>query len=205
MSLEHEAKFALPSCLDLLPVVNSTGRLITPWHLESNTLYDRHGQLAASSRLLRLRQAVDTVLTFKEPAADQELVGIKTRREYECIVGDQRSMDLILRGLGYSPCLRYEKFRSVWSVAPGKIYLDILPFGHFLEIEAHPDAIASLALTLGLDPRQASAQSYHDLHRQWRQERGMAPANDFLFTDLEKKRLSIRLDCAVHQGECNAD
>jgi hypothetical protein len=55
-------------------------------------------------------------------------------------------MDAILRGLGYAPRLRYEKFRCVWELAGGPdLFLDILPFGHFLEIEASPEAIGSLA------------------------------------------------------------
>lgn len=205
MPLEHEVKFSLPSCLDLITVLDGVGRRITSWHLESNTVYDRHGQLAATSRLLRLRRGAHTVLTFKEPGPEQSPVGIKTRLETECLVADFVAMDRILRGLGYTPGLRYEKFRAVWDVAPGKIYLDILPFGHFLEIEAPPDAIGQLAVTLGLDPSLAMAQSYHDLHRQWREEHGLHPSPDFLFNDTEKQRLSTLLDCPIHQGDRNAD
>ena len=70
MGIEHEAKFSLTDCLELKPRLCALGRLRTPWHFESNTVYDRDGELFASGRLLRLRRALVSTLTLKEPLPD---------------------------------------------------------------------------------------------------------------------------------------
>ena len=100
MSIEHEAKFRLRECLDMETRLRASGRLRTPWHFESNTVYDREGELARSGRLLRLRRALTSTLTFKEPAPGAKTVGVKSRIERECRVDDPGNMDAILLGLG---------------------------------------------------------------------------------------------------------
>ncbi len=206
MSIEHEAKFRLCHCPAMEPRLRNLGRLLAPWHFESNTVYDRGGELAESGRLLRLRRALTSTLTFKEPAAGPKTAGVKSRIERECAVDDPLSMDAILRGLGYTPRLRYEKFRAVWELPGGKVFLDILPFGHFLEIEARPASIPDVARELGLDPETALDVSYHDLHQDWRAENGLAPMEDFVFSECENKRLTILLGCdALLQGDTDAD
>lgn len=204
MSVEHEAKFRLQHCPDMEPRLRSAGRLRTPWHFESNTVYDRAGELAASGRLLRLRRAATCTLTFKEPAPEPATPGVKSRLERETRIDDPLVMDAILRGLGYTPRLRYEKFRSVWELPRGLICLDILPFGHFLEIEAPAERIASLALLVGLDPGDALDESYHALHRSWRREHGLEACEDFVFDAAARRHLTNLLGCEP-QGETNAD
>lgn len=206
MSIEHEAKFRLRECLDMEARLRNAGRLRTPWHFESNTVYDRDGELAHSGRLLRLRRALTATLTFKEPAPGPKTAGVKSRIERECRVDDPGNMDAILLGLGYAHRLRYEKFRAEWELDGGLICLDILPFGHFLEIEAGPEAIGSLAQELGLDPGTAMDGSYHALHQKWRAENGLAPMDDFVFSESEHKRLTILLGCKARlQGDFDAD
>lgn len=201
MAIEHEAKFPLPDCPAFGPRLESLGSLRAPWHFESNTVYDRGGELASSGRLLRLRRALGATLTFKEPVAGRGTAGVKSRLERECRVDDPESMDLILRGLGYAPRLTYEKFRAVWAVDGGTVFLDILPFGHFAEIEAPAEAIPGLAGRLGLDPASALAQSYHQLHRDWRAARGLPPAESFAFDPAERARLNTQLGCEARPGE----
>ena len=203
MTIECEAKFALENCLDLERLLRPRAMLETPWHLESNTLYDREGELVATDRLLRLRRADGATLTYKAPAPDPSEPGVKRRLEIECPLSRPGDMDLILRGLGYLPRLCYEKFRSVWTLTQARVFLDILPFGHFLEIEASPARIRGLALELGLDPRDALSQSYHDLHLAWRQVRHLEPCADFVFTPTEKERLQLMLNCPPC-GDANA-
>jgi len=206
MSIEHEAKFRLRDCPAMEPRLRDLGRLLVPWHFESNTVYDRRGELAESDRLLRLRRALTSTLTFKEPAPGPKTAGVKSRIERECMVDDPQSMDAILRGLGYNPRLRYEKFRAVWELHGGKVYLDILPFGHFLEIEARPASIPDVARKLGLDPETALDVSYHALHQDWRTGNGLEPMEDFVFSESENKRLTTLLGCdAPLQGEIDAD
>jgi len=205
VSVEHEAKFPLDDCRDVENALRDIAEQRLPWHLETNTVYDREGTLVATERLLRLRRALDATLTYKEPAPE-EAEGVKSRIETECVVENPDAMHAILLGLGYRPSARYEKFRSVWELPEGSVFLDILPFGHFLEIEAAPDAIAPLAQRLGLAPATALAASYHALNRRWRAERGLEPSSDFTFEPAERDRLTTLLGCtAPLQGDTNAD
>lgn len=206
MSIEHEAKFRLRDGLDLEARLRDQGRLRTPWHFESNIVFDRDGELAGSGRLLRLRQARTATLTFKAPCPGPLTAGIKSRIEHECTLDDPLAMEAILLGLGYAPRLRYEKFRTEWELPGGLVCLDILPFGHFLEIEADPQSIDSLARTLGLDPLCAMDASYHLLHAQWRAQNGLDPMDSFVFNASEHKRLTILLGCTAQvHGDLHAD
>lgn len=201
MSTEQESKFRLADCLALAPLLATLGQTRRPWHFEANTVYDRDGELSGARKLLRLRQADGAVLTFKEPLAGSATPGVKAMREVECPVASFAQMDLILRGLSYAPRLRYEKFRAVWDRGAARVFLDILPFGHFLEIEGSPKVIADTAQTLGLDPAQALSATYHTLHQQWRTANNLPPLDDILFTEPEKTRLANLLGCAAIQGE----
>jgi adenylate cyclase class 2 len=114
-------------------------------------------------------------------------------------------MDAILRGLGYAPRLCYEKFRCEWDLPQGLLFLDILPFGHFLEIESSPEAIVPIARGLDLDPRTALDKSYHSLHQSWRRLNGLDASEDFVFDEGERQRLTISLGLSARPaGENNA-
>jgi adenylate cyclase, class 2 len=204
VSIEHEAKFILDHRPGMEHLLRSLGRLRTPWHFESNTIYDHGGELASSGRLLRLRRALTSTLTFKEPAPGPGTDGIKSRTELETRLYDPQAMDAILQGLGYAPQLRYEKFRSVWELPQGLVCLDILPFGDFLEIEALPEQIGAIARHLGLDPGSASDKSYHALHQSWRRRSGLPACDDFVFDESRRLQLTMLLGCKA-QGEANAD
>lgn len=206
VSVEHEAKFRLHDCLETQTRLKSLGRLRSPWHFESNTVYDRGDELASSGRLLRLRRALTSTLTFKEPLPGPTTRGVKSRIERESRIEDPRAMDAILRGLGYAPRLRYEKFRAVWELPRGLVFLDILPFGHFLEIEADPEDITPIATDLGLDPAAAMDASYHGLHQSWRRQNGLDASADFVFDEAARHQLTTLLGCdARPQGVDHAD
>jgi adenylate cyclase class 2 len=206
VGVEHEAKFRLDDCLEIETRLERLGRLRTPWHFESNTVYDRDGELAAWGRLLRLRRALTSTLTFKEPLPGPKTGGVKSRVEHETRVEDPAAMDAILCGLGYAPQLCYEKFRAVWELPRGLVCLDILPFGHFLEIEASPEDIPGLAMALGLRPAEAMDKSYHDLHQSWRRQNGLDASRNFVFGEDVRRHLFTRLGCQAHiQGAPHAD
>jgi adenylate cyclase class 2 len=206
MSIEHEAKFRLRDCLALEPALRAMGQVRTPWHFESNTVYDRAGELLGSGRLLRLRQALTSTLTFKARSPGPRTAGVKSRIEHECTLDDPLAMDAILRGLGYAPRLCYEKFRSEWALREGLVCLDILPFGHFLEIEAAPESMPGLALALGLDPSLALDETYHALHEKWRAQHGLEPMDSFVFDPSDRNRLTILLGCEARiHGDTHAD
>lgn len=200
MTIEHEAKFSLTDRQGLEERLRTLGSLRTPWHFESNTVYDRGDELASTGRLLRLRRALVATLTFKEPVPGPGALGVKSRLERECRVDDAGSMDLILRGMGYTASFTYEKFRAVWDVDGAAVCLDILPFGHFAEIEGAPEAIPELACLLGLDMAAALAVSYHSLHREWRSAQGLPPAGSFVFEPAERERLNTLLGCKARTG-----
>jgi adenylate cyclase class 2 len=201
MAIEHEAKFPLTDCRALEERLRTLGTLREPWHFESNTVYDRDGALVSTDRLLRLRRALVSTLTFKAPARDCGADGVKSRLEHECRVADPAGMDLILRGLGYAPRFTYEKFRAVWTVGDAAVCLDILPFGHFAEIEGPPLVIADLARRLDLKATAVLAHSYHRLHRDWRTSRGLPPADGFAFEPAERHRLNTLLGCEARPGD----
>lgn len=92
--------------------------------------------------------------------------------------------------------MRYEKFRSVWNLDAARIYLDIVPLGHFVEIEAEPECIGPTALALGLDPGQASSASYLDLHQERLHAQGLTPDQDMIFDDNDKHEWARVLGCA---------
>lgn len=204
MSIEHEAKFIVADCPQMEGCLRGLARLRQRWHFESNTVYDRAGELASSGRLLRLRRALTCTLTFKEPAPGPTAQGVKSRLERETEIADPQAMDAILRGLGYAPRLRYEKFRCVWELPQGLICLDILPFGDFLEIEAPPEQIGAIARSIDLDPGSGMDKSYHSLHQSWRRQNGLAACDDFVFDEATRQRLTTLLGCQA-QGETNAD
>lgn len=197
MSTEHEAKFVLQDIHAIRERLAVQAVQRRPWHLETNVIFDRNGELLRTGRLLRLRITdATTTLTFKGPATTTP-AGVKSREEQECQVDNSQSLEAILIRLGYAPFSRYEKFRTVWTLGQGAICLDLLPFGHFLEIEASPADIPRLARDLGLDPDLALSDSYFALHDRRRAALGLTPNHDILFDPVEKNRLATLLGCHI--------
>ncbi len=132
---EIEIKFVAGDLRALARRLRKSGfRLVTPRTHEVNTLYDLPGQpLRRRGDLLRLRQYGKLwLLTQKTKGTAGRH---KTRVENESQISDGKSMDAILRGLGFAPTFRYEKFRSEWSDGNGHVVLDETPIGNFGEIE----------------------------------------------------------------------
>lgn len=197
MCAEQEAKFHVHDCRVVEYCLRTVGQLRRPWHFEFNALYDRGQELLTRGHLLRLRVTDHAVLTFKEPLSGPGIPGVKAMREIECRVDSALDMHLILRGVGFSRSRRYEKFRSVWDLGTARIYLDIVPIGHFVEIEAEPEEIVRTAAALGLDSAQASDASYHALHRDWLLTQDLAPDEDMLFREENKHQWARVLGCAL--------
>ncbi len=73
---------------------------------------------------------------MKEPCIPGAM---KNRMEHETVLGASMGQAMeLFRVLGYHPVRRYFKEREIW-VLPGlgKVCLDGLPFGCFIEIEAN--------------------------------------------------------------------
>lgn len=179
-------------------------------HFESNVLYDTpDGELFKNRRLLRLREQEwpdhkKSVLTYKYPCANPAALAgqVKAREELELELGDGAIMAAILLKLGYREAGRYEKRRESWRFQPegaDAIYhidMDTLPFGDVVEIEGDPGGMDAVASALGLDKREISLKTYHELNQEWRKARGLSATGDLLFERDVKSRIRNALGLA---------
>lgn len=109
--------------------------LIEPQSRETNTLFDREGELQQHGCVLRVRRdGQGSRVTFKGPAVFEEQV--KSRTELETSVGSAQRFEEILLALGLRATLRYEKDREQWRLAEAVVALDHTPLGDFVEVEA---------------------------------------------------------------------
>jgi predicted adenylyl cyclase CyaB len=134
---------------------------------EENVLYDDPtGSLRGGGAALRVR-AIDggpsARLTFKGPATIQD--GVKSRREVELGVDDDRALRTILEALGYAPSVRYLKRRESWRLDGVDVALDALAFGTFCELEGPEGCIRALADRLGLRAEQVEVRGYPQLQQ----------------------------------------
>jgi adenylate cyclase, class 2 len=136
---------------------------IVPRGFEYNLRFDdAQNSLEREHKVLRLRKYDDIRLTFKGPG--KQVGGALARTEIELVVNDFDAAEQFLEGLGYHIEVIYEKYRCMYLLGKNLITLDELPFGKFVEIEGEtPEAIAALALQLGLNPAAAIPASYQGL------------------------------------------
>lgn len=171
-------KFPAPG-LDALRrrLAELAGALRSPLCLEENwVLDDAARRLALQGVLLRVRRSGTTaLLTFKGRARLTN--GVKSREELECGVDDAGCMLELLSRLGFVPVRRYQKRRETWSLGEAVVALDETPMGAFVEIEGPPEALASTAVALGLDPGQAVTGTYLELWEAYRRRHPEAPAD----------------------------
>jgi adenylate cyclase, class 2 len=174
MRREIEIKFRVTDLRGLGRKLRAAGfRLITRRTHEVNTLYDLPGEvLRKRKELLRLRKYGSSwKLTHKS--------GGKTGRhssrvELETGVEDGKTMDAILRGLGYSPSFRYEKFRAEWKDKKGNVVVDQTPIGNFCEIEGPSRWIDATAKKIGVSRDDYITKNYATLFAEWTRETGSA-------------------------------
>ena len=170
MKREIEVKFRVADLQTLARRLRAAGfLLVTPRTHEMNTLYDLPGEvLRARKQLLRLRKYGSAwTLTHKSG-------GIRGRHssrvELETDIADGKKMDAILRGLGYAPSFRYEKFRAEWTDGKGQVVVDETPIGNFCEIEGPPRWIDTTAKKLGVNAGAYITKNYATLFTDWKEE-----------------------------------
>ena len=56
-------------------------------------------------------------------------------------IADPEALERILVGLGFRPCYRYQKYRTLFAVGELQVCLDETPIGCFVELEGAPEAI----------------------------------------------------------------
>jgi adenylate cyclase, class 2 len=177
MPKEIEIKFRVDDLRALNQKLRAAGfRLVTRRTHEMNTLYDLPGSLLrARQQLLRLRKyGKKWTLTHK---SGKKTGRHSSRVELETEVSNGKTMDAILRALGYSPSFRYEKFRAEWidlkvRDGKGKVVVDETPVGNFCEIEGPPRWIDATAKKLAVTTRDYITKNYATLFSDWKQKTG---------------------------------
>jgi adenylate cyclase, class 2 len=182
MAKEVEIKFRIENLAATRRALKRAGfKQVTRSTREMNSLYDLPGQkLRKRGELLRLRKFGEKwVLTHKgKPAQETRKGGAakavrhKTRVELETQVENGRQMDAILRGLGFAPTFRYEKYRGEWSDGAGHVVLDETPIGNFGEIEGTPRWIDRTARALGIGRKDYITQTYAPMFFEWKRRTG---------------------------------
>jgi adenylate cyclase, class 2 len=184
---EIEIKFQVADMRALVRKLRAAGfRIATPRTHEMNTLYDLPGEvLRGRKELLRLRKyGSEWSLTHK---AKKKTGRHSSRVETETGVTDGRTMDTILRALGYAPLFRYEKFRAEWSDGKGQVVVDETPIGNFCEIEGAPRWIDATAKNLGVNAADYITQNYAGLFLDWK-ARTKRSAQDMTFTAVRRRQ-----------------
>lgn len=169
---EVEIKFAVADLRKLARALRVAGfRQTTRRTHEMNVLFDfPGGLLRRRGELLRLREYGGRWrLTHKTRGRDGRH---KARIETETGVADGAQMAEILGRLGFRPCFRYEKFRTVWSGGAGHVLLDETPVGDFAEIEGPPRWIDRTARALAVQPSEYITQSYAAVFADWKRRTG---------------------------------
>jgi adenylate cyclase, class 2 len=185
MPREIEIKFQVKDLRQLARTLRAAGfRLVTPRAHEMNTLYDLPGEvLRARKQLLRLRK-YGSVWTLAHKSGGKR-GRHSSRVELETGVADGKKMDAILRGLGYAPTFRYEKFRAEWTDGKGQVVVDETPISNFCEIEGPPRWIDATAKKLGVNAADYITKNYATLFADWKQET-KSPAEEMTFNAANK-------------------
>ena len=160
---EVEVKLHTPDLAAVQEALEAAGAmLVKPRVFERNVRYDSaDGSLMAAGIVLRLRQDEAVKLTYKADASVER--GIVSRFEAEVEVSDFKTMDVILRRLGYVVALVYEKYRATYELDGAEIVLDELPYGNFTEIEGDAATIERVVEALGLRGCRRMSGSYIDI------------------------------------------
>src|SRR5579859_5652682 len=145
---------------------------------EVNTVFDTpSGGLRRRGMLVRVRKAgARNTITFKGPPL---AVRYKSRVEIESGIDDPVAAAGILKGLGFSPAFRYEKYRTEYAAADraGVATLDETPIGDYLELEGPRRWIDRAARLLGFSSVDFITASYGRLYLDDCQARGVEPAH----------------------------
>jgi len=176
---EVEVKIAVESAAKIRARLRAAGfHVHKPRVFEQNiVLDDAAGSLKSRHLLLRVRTAGKLITcTFK----GQEIAGPHKRREEREFHADNLEECLALfNGLGYAPSLRYEKYRTEFSLEgePGLAVVDETPIGIFMELEGPARWIDKTARGLGFSRDDFILLSYGRLFEQWCAEHGVESRN----------------------------
>ncbi len=169
MPVETEVKISVDSFENVRDKILKAGGSRISSVNELNIMYDTpSGDLRKEYVGLRLRRETDmhksghqsTTLTIKGPRASGT---IKRRAEFELSVSDFEKSGHLIECIGFSQRLVYEKSREKWTLGATKIFLDVLPFGLYIEIEGENDDIIMAAKRLGFKEHHFIKKNYLEL------------------------------------------
>ena len=163
MAIEIEKKFTLSGDQRerITARLEELGARFIGEDFEENTLYGG-GILDEKGAVLRVRKIGNkTILTYKERVENDSAV--KQQTEFETIVESAEEIENIIRSLGFTRSLVYEKRRKTWRLRDVEIMLDELPFGLYMEIEGSITAIAEAEMLLDAENFEAEHETYPHL------------------------------------------
>jgi adenylate cyclase class 2 len=103
-----------------------------------------------------VRKDIQSFLTYKRPTATPE-----NRIEIEIEISDAESAIELLLALGFEVVTIYEKHRETYLYEESIVFLDELPFGHFVEVEGTTvDTIRENSISLGLNWENRIPKNY---------------------------------------------
>jgi adenylate cyclase, class 2 len=187
---EKEVKFYIQDLSKIADRLRVCGaEKIRPRMLEKNMRLDTEDQtLQKGDRLLRIRQDDKVRITYKDNAKTEN--GVVTRTEIELTCDDFNVTRKLFEVLGYKVTVMYEKYRCEYRIGDAVVFLDEMPFGNFLEIEAPNNAlIEGVAQMLSLDWSKSVGTNYLGLFQALKEKLGLE-FNDLSFTNFEGLSLS---------------
>jgi adenylate cyclase class 2 len=179
--------------------------VVEPRHFEDNWVYKLPDGKLRKGQYLRVRYVGngdgagrhhEGVLTYKgksrreTAAATGKHKGKKVREEIETVVGQPDKVVKIFKRLGLVRSFRYQKRRTVYSVAldDGRSLLamfDETPIGNFLELEGDSAVIEAVAARLGYTAGEFISESYVEMQVARCASRG-AQLSDMVFKSAPK-------------------
>lgn len=163
--VEREIKLRFPSAADARRALVASGATpVAARRLQEDTLLDTSKQLLGQRGCtLRIRMdGNESRVTYKGPV---QPAAMKVREEIETAVGDGRVLLELFERLGFTPSVRYQKYREEFS-APGILLaIDETPVGVFVELEGSEEGIAATASALGRTESDYIRESYLSLFR----------------------------------------
>lgn len=160
MSIEIEKKYRLTeeSRDRVIESLNEFSAEFIGEDAEENIIYGGV-ILSEKNAVLRVRIIGErAILTYKLRLAGTR--GIKRQVEEETEVADPQAIQTIVKELGFSPVLIYEKRRRTWRFRSVEIVIDELPFGLFMEIEGSITGIREAEMLLDLDDIETEHKTY---------------------------------------------
>ena len=180
MSLEIEAKMAVPDLDAVREALRASGARRVKWTAETNVFFDTEDRtLLAADEGLRLRTNRDAesgrathVITHKGALQTGRL---KSREETELTVDDPDAATKLFERLGLAVTLSFEKRRETWELGGCKVELDEVPhLGSFVEVEGPGEAeVLRVRETLGLSDRPIIKTSYIAMLTRYLDEQGL--------------------------------